>query len=63
MVLADVCRLTVLTDARSHSGSAFTRASASNRTLTFVDIAATGVAVNKQFLILTYSPFKKNADI
>ena len=24
---------------------------------TFVDIAATGVAVNKQFLILTYSPF------
>ena len=34
-------------------------ASTSYRTLTFVDTAATGVAVNKQFLILTYSLFNR----
>ena len=56
MVLADVCRLTVLSDARSCLCRAST--SASNRTLTFVDLTATGVTV-KQFLILTNSPFKR----
>ncbi len=32
--------------------------SESNRMLTAVDLTATGVIVNKQFLNFTYSPFK-----
>ena len=58
MVLADVCRLAVLTDARSHSGSACTRASASNRTLTVVDHCTTSVAVTTNFWFLQTVPLK-----
>ncbi len=43
-----VCHVTVLADAGT---------SASNGTLTAVDLTATGIIVNKHFLNVTYSPF------
>ncbi len=47
-----VCHVTVLADAGSLPSSE------SNRMLTAVDLTATGVIVIKQFLKVTYSPFK-----
>ncbi len=49
-----VCHITVLADAGSLSQSE------SNKMLTAVDLTDTGVTVNKQFLKVTYSPFKYN---
>ncbi len=46
-----VCHVTVLADAGSLSRSV------SNRMVTAVDLTATGVIVNKQFLNVTYNHF------
>ena len=60
MLLADVCRLTVLRDARSCLCRASTNASPSNRTLTFVDLTATGVADSyKQCLLKIFKMFSE----
>ncbi len=52
-VQSRVCHVTVLADAGSLPRSE------SNRMLTAVDLTATGVIVNKQYLKVTYSPFKR----
>ncbi len=51
-VQSRVCHVTVLADADSLPWSA------GNRILATVDLMATGVIVNKQFLKITWSPFK-----
>ncbi len=55
-----VCHITVLADAVSRLWSTSTRVSASNGTLTAVDVTATGVIVSKHFLNVTYTTFKEN---
>ncbi len=52
-----VCQVTVLSDACLHLWRTNTRASMSNRTLTAVDLTATGVIVNEHFLIVTYKAY------
>ncbi len=52
-----VCLVTVLADAGSRLLSANTCLSASDRMLTAVDLTATGVTANKQFLNVTYRTF------
>ncbi len=56
-VQSRVCHVTVLADAGSLPQIE------SNRMLTAVDLTATGVIVNKQFLKVTYSPFKSSNDV
>ncbi len=51
-VQSRVCHIAVLANAGSLPRSE------SNRMLTAVDLSAIGVIVNKQFLKVTYSPFK-----
>ncbi len=54
-----VCHIPVLADTGSRLWSASTRASASNRMLTAVDLTATVVIVKKHFLNVTYRTFKR----